>query len=662
MQYSENAAGARLRGQRITAGAAIHLWEKAAHGIARCTVETLESRVLISAAAHHAAGRLHSHTSQKPSPPGVSSWRAHPIAISHRLAASGAHALDGSAPQSGTTTPDQMRGAYGLGPYGASNIVFGGAQGDGAGQTIAIIGAYDDPNAFADLNTFSTVFGLPTFASAANPVAGKPTFSKVNQSGGSSLPAGDPSHGWDVEASLDIEWAHVMAPQANIMLVEATSSAWSDLVQGAVNWARGAPGVSVVSMSFGGAEFSFEGSSTWGYDKYFTTPANHNGVTFLAATGDNGPPGNYPAYSPNVVAVGGTSIHVNPDTGWSSESGWVSSGGGVSLFENQPAYQAGKVNGTSLSQRTIPDVSIEADPSTGVAICDSAAYGTTTPWLSGYIEGGTSLAAPMWAGLIAVADQGRVLAGQGTLDGPTQTLPALYKLPASDFHDITSDTANPVNALAAGYDLVTGLGSPAANKLIPDLAALPPTLKSLRVDDGAIQRSEIRSLTLTFDRVVSLSSHAITLARLNTGGSGLNDGSAPTDASVALGTPITADGGITWVVPILSATAFSDASGSLTDGIYAITVHSGLVSDPMSQYLAGGDQVKTFHRLFGDVNGSKAIDNADFTRFANAWGSVFGSANYNRYFDYAGLNGLIGNADFAQFSKRFGKVFTYINS
>ncbi|MDB5173165.1 MAG: hypothetical protein JWN51_1938 [Phycisphaerales bacterium] len=626
-----------------------------------CIIDQLESRLFLSVSPHHSsAAHIPQPVNYDHRATGRLDWTAQPIAMRHSLGWSGVRPLGDTVPQAGTTTPSQMRSAYGLGPYGAGNLVFGGDQGDGAGQTIAIIGAYDDPNAFADLNTFSAAFGLPTFASASNPVPGMPTFTKVNQSGGSTMPAVDPTHGWDVEASLDIEWAHVMAPKANIMLVEAATAAWADLIQGAVNWARGAAGVSVVSMSFGGTEFSFEGSATWGFDKYFTTPANHNGVTFLAATGDMGSPGDYPAYSPNVVAVGGTAIHVNSDNSWASENGWVNSGGGISAYEKQPTYQLGKVNGISTTRRTIPDVSIEADPSTGVAICDSAAYGVNTPWLSGFLQGGTSLACPMWAGLMAIVNQGRVLVGQGTLDGPTQTLPALYKLPSSDFHDITSDTSIPTaNPLPAGYDLVTGLGSPVANRLISDLTSAGPTLKTTQIADGNVQRSEVRSLTFAFDHPVSLAAGAVTLSLLNTGGSGLNDGSAPSNASAALGAPTSTDGGITWVVPILSGTAFSDASGSLVDGIYTVTLHGGLVSDALSQHLIGGDSVKTFHRLFGDVDGDKRVGSNDYLQFRTAFGSSLGSSSYILYFDYGGHGLLIGAMTYLQFASRYGRIFTY---
>ncbi|MDB5357415.1 MAG: glycoside hydrolase [Phycisphaerales bacterium] len=189
-----------------------------------------------------------------------------------------------------------------------------------------------------------------------------------------------------------------------------------------------------------------------------------------------------------------------------------------------------------------------------------------------------------------------------------------------------------------------------------------PTFLGTQIDDGNRQRSVVRSLTFSFSAPVTLSAGAITLALLNTAGSnsGTNDGTPPTNASAALGTPTTIDGGLTWVVPILHSTAFSDGSGSLLDGVYTATVHVTLVADAYSQHLTGGDQTKTFHRLYGDINGDKKISNADFTFFSNAFGSSFGDANYNRYFDFAGLNGKISNADFTQFSNRFGKSFVYI--
>ncbi|MDB5355386.1 MAG: repeat-containing protein [Phycisphaerales bacterium] len=185
-----------------------------------------------------------------------------------------------------------------------------------------------------------------------------------------------------------------------------------------------------------------------------------------------------------------------------------------------------------------------------------------------------------------------------------------------------------------------------------------PTLLATQIDDGNRQRSLIRSLTFTFSSPVTLSAGAFTLVRLNTGGSGANDGSAPTDASAALGTPTSSDGGLTWVVPIQTSTTFS-AFGSLVDGIYSATVHAALVTDAFGQPLTGGDQTKTFHRLYGDINGDKKISNADFTFFSNAYNASLGQVNYNQYFDFTNNNAKIGNADFTQFANRFNKTFVY---
>ena len=345
-------------------------------------------------------------------------------------------------------TPAQVRSAYGVG-----SISFGGTAGTGAGQTIAIVDAYNDPDIIADTNTFSTDYGLPVFN------GGGPSLTVLNQSGSTPLPANAPSIGnWDVEESLDVQWAHAIAPQASIILFEANDSSASNLFK-TVTAAADHAGVSVVSMSFGAGEFSGEQN----FDTDFKTPAGHQGVTFIASTGDAGEPGLYPALSPNVVAVGGTSLTINDDGSYGGETGWSGSGGGVSTLEPQPSFQASKVNGISSTNRSIPDVAMLADPSTGVDVVDTYSLtGLAGRW------GGTSLAAPLWSGLIAIADQGRVLAGLGTLDGPTQTLPMLYGLPSNDFHDVTS--GNNGFAAGAGYDLVTGMGSPNANLIVPSLA------------------------------------------------------------------------------------------------------------------------------------------------------------------------------------------------
>ena len=299
-------------------------------------------------------------------------------------------------------TPVQVRAAYGINQIA----------GDGTGQTIAVIDAYDDPNIAGDLQVFCTTYGLP----AAN-------FTKLNQNGvAGSYPAGNT--GWGLEEALDVEWAHAIAPGANIILVEANSDSYSDLMT-AVNTARNYPGVSVVSMSWGGSEFSGETS----YDSYFTTPSGHTGVTFLASTGDNGSPGGYPAYSPNVVAVGGTTLSINTSTyAYVSETGWSGSGGGISSYETQPVLPNRRGHPEHQPGGTIPDVAFDADPNSGVDVYDTYGYGG---WLDRRRH-------QPRVPLLGRPDRhrrptARFPGPDRPLDGPSQTLPLLYALPARRF-------------------------------------------------------------------------------------------------------------------------------------------------------------------------------------------------------------------------------------
>jgi Kelch motif len=371
--------------------------------------------------------------------------------------------------------PQQMQAAYGV-----NLISFGSVQGTGKGQTIALIDAYNDPNIVADAQAFSTQFSLPQFNGA-----GEPTLQVLTQTGSSNL-SGVPEQApgnWDVEESLDVEWAHSIAPQANIILYEANSNSISNLVT-ADQTAASTPGVSAVSNSWSASEFSDETS----LDSIFTTPNGHQGVTFTASTGDSGPPSGWPAYSPNVVAVGGTSLDLDTKGDYFAESAWGNlqydgaSSGGISEFESQPSYQAGKVNSISSTNRTVPDLSMDADPATGVPVLDTYFSG------SYFDVGGTSLASPMTAALVAIANQGRVINGQGTLNGQTQTLPMLYSMSAANYHDITTGITNDApfatNGYPAsfGYDMATGLGSPIGNDFVLALAgdqqssSPPPTV------------------------------------------------------------------------------------------------------------------------------------------------------------------------------------------
>ena len=348
----------------------------------------------------------------------------------------------GSEPPSGAYTPAQIQLAYGF-----NNITFGGVAGNGSGETIAIVDAYDDPNIQSDLNTFDSEFGLPAT-----------TVTRVNETGGTSYPASDSTGGWELEESLDVEWAHAMAPGASIMLVEASSDSNSDLLAG-VQYA--AAHANVVSMSWGGSEFAGETA----YDTQYFDQA---GVTFVASSGDDGAPAEWPAVSPNVLSVGGTALTLGPGNVWSSEVGWSGSGGGPSAYESQPSYQNGVVTQTS-SARATPDVAYDADPSTGFAVYDSVPYEGGSGWSE---VGGTSAGAPQWSALLAIADQGRAQSGQPALNStsPQQVMSILYANPA-DFHDITSgrSTGRPHYSAGPGYDYVTGLGSPIANLIVGSL-------------------------------------------------------------------------------------------------------------------------------------------------------------------------------------------------
>jgi hypothetical protein len=350
-----------------------------------------------------------------------------------------------NSPPPGAYTPSQLSRAYGF-----DKISFGSVKGDGAGQTIAIVDAYDHPNIQSDLDIFSAQFGLAST-----------TLTKVNQSGGAAPPTTDSSGGWELETALDVEWAHAMAPAADILLVESDSASFNDLLT-AVEYASAR--ANVVSMSWGGDEFS---SETF-LDSYF----DRSGVAFVASSGDTGAPTSYPSASPNVLSVGGTSLHLTANDDYSSESGWSGAGGGPSSYEPRPSYQQGTVTQTTM--RADPDVSYDANPGTGFAVYNSFNYkGKSYGWVE---VGGTSAGAPQWASLIAIADQGRAVNGLPALNStdPREMHSILYQNQAA-FHDVVAGTStgSPNYSAAVGYDYVTGLGSPYADRVVAALVGNP---------------------------------------------------------------------------------------------------------------------------------------------------------------------------------------------
>lgn len=320
----------------------------------------------------------------------------------------------------------------------------------GHGQTVAIVDAYDDPNVASDLSTFDTQFGLPA-CTAANGC-----FVKSTPQG---LPATD--SGWALEISLDVQWAHAIAPGAKIVLVESSNNSLGSLLS-AVDSAVGT-GAQQVSNSWGGSEFSTESN----YDFHYNSAT----ASFFVSSGDGGHGVMWPAASPYVISVGGTTL-VNDSSGnWVSEKAWSGSGGGISLYEPKPSYQN---NFNTNTKRTVPDVSYDADPNTGVYVYDSVPLNGQSGW---WLVGGTSAGAPQWASISAIANSqnaklasasfgtSNALYGAATgAQSSPQTNPYL-----KNYHDIISGNNGPCGSICntrAGYDEVTGVGSPQSNNLI----------------------------------------------------------------------------------------------------------------------------------------------------------------------------------------------------
>ncbi|WP_335978572.1 putative Ig domain-containing protein [Streptomyces sp. CA2R106] len=305
----------------------------------------------------------------------------------------------------------------------------------GSGQTVAIVDAYDDPNAEADLATYRSQYGLASCTTANG------CFKKVGQSGSTtSLPSAD--SGWAGEISLDLDMVSAVCPQCHILLVEATSASMTNLGT-AVNTAVSL-GAKYVSNSYGGSESSSDTS-------YDTSYFNHPGVAITVSSGDEGYGAEYPAASKYVTAVGGTALSRASGTtrGW-TESVWNTSssegtGSGCSSYDAKPTWQTD----TGCSKRTIADVSAVADPATGLAVYDS--YGA-----SGWqVYGGTSASSPIIASVYALA--GTPASG---------TTPASYPYAhTSSLNDVTSGSNGSCSGsylctAGTGYDGPTGLGTP----------------------------------------------------------------------------------------------------------------------------------------------------------------------------------------------------------
>lgn len=362
-------------------------------------------------------GFVTQNETQKESDKQPQQWIAHPMHIS---------------PLAGTPNPTgyspiQIKTAYNLPSSG------------GAGSTIAIIDAYHTPNILSYYNYFSSQYNLPdnsTGSFIVHPMA-------QNMQTDSE---------WSMETCLDVEWAHAIAPDAKILLVEAVSPNDGDLLS-AIDYATSQPGVVAVSMSWGGNEFAAEVYNN--VNNHFIRP----GITFFASSGDDGTSTMWPAVSPNVVSVGGTTLALAADGRVTAETAWSLSSGGLSNYFNRPSFQT--IYGLPNSARAVPDVSYNGNPATGVAVYNG------TWWK----VGGTSAGAPQWAAIHAL--------------GLSATNVNLYQRAKSAysayFRDITVGSSGAYSA-EIGYDYVTGLGSPLTFKFGTTLEVSP----TLGPPNGAI--------------------------------------------------------------------------------------------------------------------------------------------------------------------------------
>jgi subtilase family serine protease len=314
--------------------------------------------------------------------------------------------------------PADLRAAYGLGSA---------SSGGGVGQTIAIVDAYDDPNAESDLAVYRSQFGLSACTTANG------CFRKVDQSGGKHYPRANA--GWAEEISLDLDMASAICPNCKILLVEAKSNSFANLAA-AVDRAA-ALGATEISNSYGGGEYSGEVSA----QQHF----NHPGIAITVSSGDNGFGTEFPASSQYVTAVGGTTLARSANLRGFDETVWAGAGSGCSSFVSKPSWQTD----AGCARRTVADVAAVADPNTGVAVYDTYRV-RPAGWL---VFGGTSVAAPVIAGVYALAGNAKAITG-GSFS---------YSHLASVF-DITSGSNGGCGTYLCmgifGFDGPTGNGTP----------------------------------------------------------------------------------------------------------------------------------------------------------------------------------------------------------
>ena len=481
---------------------------------------------------------------------------------------------DTAAPQATTIvgavhTPAQIRAAYGLAalPATGASLTTAQAAALGAGQTIYLVDAYHDATALSDLNAFSAKFGLPTCTNVAVattaklPLATPPsscTFSQVYSTTSAAMTATTPAYNatWVPESKLDVQWAHAIAPLARIVLIEMPD-AMSTSILGA-NSLAAALGKGVVSMSFGSAEASWSSTVDW----HFTIA----GMTYVAAAGDSGSQVLWPAVSPHVLAVGGTSLNWS-GSGTRYEAAWAYTGGGMSAYEALPAWQSGvaPAGGSALVRRAVPDVAFNANPMTGEYVALTLP-GAATVWNA---YGGTSIAAPQWAGIVAVANAQRVASAKAVLGDFHSTLyQSIGKVPgtyAAAFGDIVDGTNGSCATCRAGtgYDQATGWGTPNSAQLMQALGVTTTTAAATAAAPIVPGGSYTGTAGTAFSRSLGVTAPSGTTTSYSLS-------SAPSGMSV------TSAGALSWPAPVVGTYTFTatarTAAGATASGLYSLKV------------------------------------------------------------------------------------------
>lgn len=475
-----------------------------------------------------------------------------------------------------TYTPAQIRAAYGQPALPASLTGLTAAQAAqlGAGQTIYLVNAKHDPNIAAELAAFNAKFGLPACttrtlsATSALPLAAASktgcelvvAYSTSSGTLSNTAPAYD--SGWATEIALDVQWAHATAPLARLVLIEAPDAGVVSLSKAVALANR--MGAGVVSMSFGANEGSWTGS----YDSVFTG-AN---MSYLAATGDNGAAVAWPSVSTRVLAVGGTTLAYN-GSGARSETTWSGTGGGTSAYVALPSYQSGTIGG--YAKRAVADVAFNANPNSGQYVALMSPGSTATRWVS---AGGTSLATPQWAGLLAVANAMRATTGKTALGQPHaaiyQQIGAVPTQYSSAFKDVASGSNGSCTACTAksGYDTPTGWGTPNAAALLQSLSGATASSPSTTATPVAASGPSLTTTSLSGTAGKAMSS---TIGYSAPGASSLNI----TIAGVVSGMNFSATSAgltVTWARPVAGSytlvVTLKDDLGRSTTGNVVVTI------------------------------------------------------------------------------------------